>query len=898
MDGLADQADWPFVARVEELELLASVIAEGDRQPGRPGGAAVFAEAGVGKTRLVREALHWAADHGHPTAWAIATRSSAMTPYAALTHLVNDVRFDAHEDAASLHREFAMALQPRQGDRRLVLAVDDVHLLDFGSAALLLQLVLSASVTLLATARSGELLSDSITVLWKDGLCRRLDLQRFSIAETEEMISAALDGEVATRAIERLVEVSGGNALFVRELVLAAAGAGSLHSVDGVWRWDGRVPVTPRLVDAVGQRLEGLSASERETLSLIALGDPLPVAVAERLADPEVLTAFEAAGLLRIADDGGRASCRLGHPLYGEVLLNQLGTVGSRRLMRSVADALEQATGVRGDDAMRIAMWRLEAEAGVSADVLVSAATTANHAFDHRLAERLARGAVERGGGTVAAVTLGRALNGQNRFEEAESTLAEAEPAALVHNDEQLCRDYLDARFAALFHGLSQPDEALRMLERAVAARDDPATHHLAAGYRADVLVDAGHLREAVDVANTVLDDARADDASVLLCAATKGQALIDLGLTRSAAPVQATLRSLTGRGLPRSGRAVMIAAMQELQCLFYDGRMNDLVAQLEAYQAALADSRDDAQRGLVSMSLGLANLRRGTAVSARRSLHEALAALGSSDFAGTRAWTHSMLAQAEALIGSVAAARSAREASRRFTLTGRTSRYELDFVTADALIAMAEGSVTRAAELALEGASRVGELQLSRAGMLHLALRMGAPAAKIRGPLEAVAQGCEADLPHLYHGHAVALAERNGAALEQLAERFESLGMWLLAAETAASASAAHARQAVKSSANRAAARSAVLAARCEGASTPGLTVPSTLQPLSRREREIAHLAASGLSNAAIAAQLTVSVRTVESHLYQAFGKLGVTRRDELDDVLAPPASLAPKDQ
>ena len=58
-----------------------------------------------------------------------------------------------------------------------------------------------------------------------------------------------------------------------------------------------------------------------------------------------------------------------------------------------------------------------------------------------------------------------------------------------------------------------------------------------------------------------------------------------------------------------------------------------------------------------------------------------------------------------------------------------------------------------------------------------------------------------------------------------------------------------------------------------------------------------MARLAAAGLTNNEIAERLVVSVRTVESHLYHAFDKLGVTSRSELDhefivdqdDLLAP---------
>ncbi len=56
---------------------------------------------------------------------------------------------------------------------------------------------------------------------------------------------------------------------------------------------------------------------------------------------------------------------------------------------------------------------------------------------------------------------------------------------------------------------------------------------------------------------------------------------------------------------------------------------------------------------------------------------------------------------------------------------------------------------------------------------------------------------------------------------------------------------------------------------------------------PLSTREREIANLAAQGLSNRDIAERLTVSLRTVEGHIYRACIKLDVTDREELARVI-----------
>jgi DNA-binding NarL/FixJ family response regulator len=53
-------------------------------------------------------------------------------------------------------------------------------------------------------------------------------------------------------------------------------------------------------------------------------------------------------------------------------------------------------------------------------------------------------------------------------------------------------------------------------------------------------------------------------------------------------------------------------------------------------------------------------------------------------------------------------------------------------------------------------------------------------------------------------------------------------------------------------------------------------------------REREIASLIAGGLSNREIADRLTVSVRTVEGHIYRACIKLDVTDRDELAKIVS----------
>ncbi len=62
---------------------------------------------------------------------------------------------------------------------------------------------------------------------------------------------------------------------------------------------------------------------------------------------------------------------------------------------------------------------------------------------------------------------------------------------------------------------------------------------------------------------------------------------------------------------------------------------------------------------------------------------------------------------------------------------------------------------------------------------------------------------------------------------------------------------------------------------------------------PLSPQERQIAQLAAEGLSNREIGQRLYLSHRTIGSHLYRIFPKLGITSRAQLGSALAAPDIL-----
>ena len=122
---------------------------------------------------------------------------------------------------------------------------------------------------------------------------------------------------------------------------------------------------------------------------------------------------------------------------------------------------------------------------------------------------------------------------------------------------------------------------------------------------------------------------------------------------------------------------------------------------------------------------------------------------------------------------------------------------------------------------------------------------------------------------------------------LKQSAIAFEEIGALLFACEAMAEAATMFRDQGREASARSCAARARVLRTQCEGARTPILDSMDGFEELTRREREIATLAAHGVPNKGIASRLVISVRTVENQLQRAYRKLGVTSRQELASLL-----------
>src|SRR5690606_40267476 len=148
---------------------------------------------------------------------------------------------------------------------------------------------------------------------------------------------------------------------------------------------------------------------------------------------------------------GGGAVGQVAHPLYGEVIADDLPRTRRRAILRDLVEAVGDLDTV---DRVRVATWRLESGAPGDAEQLLALGREALGRLDHALAERLALAA----GGTAraeAGLVLAEALTGQGRPQEAGEVLAELQP-----DDPELAAQAAIARASGLFLHLDRSAEA------------------------------------------------------------------------------------------------------------------------------------------------------------------------------------------------------------------------------------------------------------------------------------------------------------------------------------------------------------------------------------------------------------------------------------------------------
>jgi DNA-binding CsgD family transcriptional regulator/tetratricopeptide (TPR) repeat protein len=388
-----------------------------------------------------------------------------------------------------------------------------------------------------------------------------------------------------------------------------------------------------------------------------------------------------------------------------------------------------------------------------------------------------------------------------------------------------------------------------------------------------------GDVGRALEVVESILADPRARPADRLwgelvlvpvLCLAGRLQEAID-----AAAEIVPRLLSSDDIDPYAAGH---VAAVVSLCHLF----LGDLDAAEEVATSVYATSSEGnvrLVRGAAALRLGEVLLWRGRPARAAPYLREAVASLEGDELSLVSAVDH--LRYVTVLAGDEDVLAPGTPSPLYAVATGWLR----------AAIAGACGQRTEARAGALEAAGlglRMGQITYA-AIAVYEAARHGAEeaAAELADRLPAV----EGRLVPTLLDAVRALADDDGDAIERAATALGDLGCVMHAAELATRAQLAFDRVGLRARASGAGQRARAFLVACEGVSSPLVPLAPAADPLTRREREVAELAARGATDAEIAAQLFVSVRTVETHLHRAYAKLGVNKRSQLPGALGLPA-------
>jgi DNA-binding CsgD family transcriptional regulator len=892
-----------LVGRESELAAVESLL-----RSERPCAIAIVGEPGIGKTTLWQAAVDHVRAHGARLLIARPTESEARLAFAGLADLLADVPDELFAQlpepqrmgldvallrAPSAHPPerrvvgagFLTLLRALTAESEVVCAIDDVHWLDASSAQVIefaLRRLGEEPVRALVSVRASEFGRAPITALERDLQIEHVELGPLSVAALHRVLTQELGRTFPRPTLVRLARVADGNPLYAIEIARELGRRGE-HDLSR------RVPVPQSLDALVRARVQALPAEARDALlRAAALARPDTETI-----DPLELAPAEEAGLVRIEVDG---RIEFVHPLFASAVYSAAPAARLREAHDTVADLARDPE----ERARHLALAASGPDAGVVQELQAAARHARMRGSPDSAAEltRLALGLLPANASERPELQLELAeqLHLASDFpaarallEELRTTLqpgdlraralltlveidywrsGESEATALAQEALEDARDpVLKARChaaVALYAGTvdlpkaaASAREALALLEHAPDPDPGLVAAALSARVRADLFLGNGFDRKtamqalALEEGNppaTVdtrvvfklgqwlryiddLDGARAALEQAEEQAREEGDEsslaniLLNRVIVATWAGDLAGAAELAERMLDAFGQQGLGPEAGDLWRAYVDayaGRLDSVRA-----AAAREETTEPMVTALWSRCLGLAELAAGETASADRHLREAIEVFERVDFREPAIW-----------------------------------RVEGDAIEA----ALAVGAVDRARERLVGFEERAARSQIPWS--LAVSRRCRGLVLAGQGKLDAAAEALERALAE--HGRCPMPFERARTLLVQgrLQRRLKQKRQARLTLDEARELFDRQGAETWLARTDEELGRVAVRRAPDE---------------LSATELRIAWLAAEGLTNKAIAEQAFVSVKTVESNLKRAYGKLGISSRAQL---------------
>ncbi len=784
--------------------------------------------------------------------------------------------------------------EKRAAQKPLLLIVDDAHDLDEPTAGILAELAAAGWAKLVVGAATRPGLPEPLLQLWFEGIAERYDLRPLTIAQATELIESVLGAQVLPNVAEILWEASGGNPLLLIGLIDDARSEGTLLQRNGVWLLARHLNSHgQRLTDVVRRQMLRRSPSERQALNLIALAEPVAKDLIDSVVGDEVVASLIDHELIRAAGPDS-PEVRLWHGVYGDTLRALISPARSLQLRQSLLPLLKSEPA-SDEGLLRHVSWSVDCGVPVDDRQLLRAALVGSRLREDNVVRTAAELVQDPELQIEARAAVARTYFNNSDF-----------PAA---------RDILEADFgrgnsiSSLLAGSLLWVAVLWSLKHTPAEIVDRAGRLLRAGER---LAEA-HPDEAADILSATRERWAAMQGMVRALAGEFGDDCHADGPAPAerdpGSGVQAAFRlgleaeRLIVRGKPLSAFSVASDARKavapdddeaDFVLDFVLVRLAAAAIHAGDWQWASAVETESASRpapGLRSFGVhaarGIILLYQGKAAESLNALSAALEAFRLADPQHLFSLTASMAFAAAAEVG-------AKDRAEQFladyesATTMNVSRYlralaEMAVIYGKARLGSYPGAV---AELQALGRS---DVSADTAGLeldaLAFCLALGDHGSAAR--LLDLAPALEGRRAAAIGAYAGAIVTDQAADHLEAAKTCEDAELWGFAALAYDAASHAY-RVAGDTLRERVAAthRKRCLARADRPTGQESSEPEDALSVLTRREKDIVALAVQGLSDRQIAADLHVSVRTVEGHLYRSYAKLGAKGRDELPGI------------
>ncbi|WP_427133192.1 LuxR C-terminal-related transcriptional regulator [Pseudarthrobacter sp. S9] len=786
--------------------------------------------------------------------------------------------------------------EKRSTQKPLLLIVDDAHDLDEATAGILAELAAAGWVKLLVGAAARPGLPEPLLQLWFEGIAERHDLRPLTLLQTTEMLERELGSQVLPNVAEILWDASGGNPLLLNGLLDDARNDGTLLRRNGVWLFTRQLNSHgDRLTDVVRRQLLRRSPEERQALNLVALAEPVSRELIEAVVGEDAVGALIDSELIRVSDSA-IPELRLWHAIYGDTLRNLISPARSLQLRQSLLRLMDsEPTSAEG--LLRNVSWSMECGAEIEDRQLLRAAVLASRLFEDELARKAAALVKDPELQMAARAVIARTHYNTSDYSAArdilEADLGRGNSVASLFAGTLLWAAVLSALGHTPTDIMDRAGVLLRAGERLAKNHPEDAEGILAATRErwdtmySMVLALAGEYQEAGPAADGQTDAPRppANNLEAAFRLSLEAERLLVQGKPMSAFTVMSEALEAAGAEHDELYFLTDFLVVRSAAAAIHGGDWQAAETLLAGFVAASGPSLISFGGG-VHAAHGITLLYQGKAGQALNTLSAALEALRLTDPQQLFGLTAAMAFAAAAEVGAkekaalfLADYESGPAAVSRYmrTLSGMAVIY------GKARLGNYPGAIAELKKLGRPDAdANTAGLELDALAFC-LAL----------GDVDSASRLLELQ-PELEGRRAAAICAYAGAISTDLAadhleaaKSCESAELWGFAA--LAYDAAAHAFRAAGDTLRERMANSQRKRCLDRADDMPG---EETAKPddflgiLTRRERDIVALAVRGLSDRQIAAELQVSVRTVEGHLYRSYAKLNVKGREQLPGI------------